>query len=146
MVLVFAVVFVVCCYLLYRYLIDSVERIAEARAKRIAEQESMDSGLYIDNGDIYQLISNNPDASLISRTVMQNDWSVISFVMLVTESNSMIEVSGSSNPEDGFSASYRAGNVGLFAKNAPETINQLAEILCAFHRDEVGALEKYEFA
>lgn len=73
----------------------------------------------------------DPDASTIERTLRGLDWSRMHSVVLRRDDD-WLEVSGSTNPDDGLSAMYAEDGTEHVAANAPENLDVFVRLLKSY--------------
>ena len=77
-------------------------------------------------------ICKNPDPAVINKTVKDQEWSDITFVVLKFDDNNWIEGSGSLNPRDGLSARYSKDGEEHVSSRPPKSLEEIIALLQSF--------------
>jgi hypothetical protein len=84
------------------------------------------------SGKVRRRAAVNPSASTIATTVRGLDWSSMTSAMLVRDADNWFEVSGSTDPDDGLSVSYREDGTEYVIREAPADVDALVRLLTSY--------------
>jgi hypothetical protein len=84
------------------------------------------------SGKVRRRAAVNPDASTIATTVRGLDWSSMTSATLLRDGDNWFEVSGSTDPADGLSASYSEDGTEYVIREAPADVDALVRLLTSY--------------
>jgi hypothetical protein len=104
--------------------------------------------LLTDYGSGHQLLSQELSEKKIREEIYKLEWQRKFYqLVVVTEPGISMEVGGSMNPNVGLSAMYRnrRNRIDAVIISPPSTVDEMAEILIAFLREDESWKKEYEF-